>query len=48
MELEVANNLIFEDIYCKQSLFNPIVTSNTSQVNNLYIGSIDLANRIAR
>ena len=48
MELEVVNNLIFEDIYFEWSLFDPIVSSDASEVDGLYIGSIELANRIAR
>ena len=47
MELEVVNNLIFKDIYFEWLLFDPIVSSNASKVNDLYIGSIELANRIA-
>ena len=48
IELEVVNNFIFEDIYFEQLLFDPVVNSDASEVDNLYIGSIEPANRIAR
>ena len=48
IELEVVNNLIFEDIYFKWLLFDPVVSSDASEVDNIYIGSVELANRIAR
>ena len=48
MELEVANNLIFKDICFEWSLFDPVVSSDASEVDDLYIGSVELADRIAR
>ena len=42
IELEVANNLIFEDIYFEQLLFDPIISNDTSEVDNLYIGVTNL------
>ena len=42
IELEVANNLIFEDIYFEQLLFDPIISNDTIEVDNLYIGITNL------
>ena len=47
MEPEVANNLIFEDMYFKWSLFDPIVGSDAGEVDDLYVGSVEPADRMA-
>ena len=47
MELEVVNNLIFEDMCFEQSLFDPIVSSDASEVDDLHVGSVELADRMA-
>ena len=36
IELEVANNLIFEDICFEWLLFDPVVSSDASEVDDLY------------
>ena len=48
MPLEVANALIFEDICFEWALFDLVVSSDTREVDNLYPGSVEPADRIAR
>ena len=47
MEPEVANNLIFEDICFEWSLFDPVVGSDAGEVDDLHVGSVEPADRMA-
>ena len=44
---EVANALIFEDMCFEWALFDPVISSDAREVDNLYLGSIEPADRMA-
>ena len=47
MPPEVANALIFKDIYFEQALFDLVVSSDAREVDDLYPGSMEPADRMA-
>ena len=47
MPPEVANALIFEDMCFEWALFDPVVSSDAREVDNLHPGSMEPADRMA-
>ena len=47
MLLEVANALVFEDMCFEWALFDLVVSSDAGEVDDLYPGSVEPADRMA-